>query len=448
MTRRLMLAFVAVVAAALLLAGAGSVVLAGVADRRDARADLEKQVLDAAGILRFTGVNAPSAVPALKNSLQVDGVAVVPVTSSSVTAEGVTLSTDDLLALRGGKAWSRVDGSLIIAAAGVARRPVPTIVVVTKRVPLLEKRLTGWFLLASLVALALAALTGRWLARRVLRPLQATQDTTHRIAAGDFDARVDVPAGTDELSDLAASVNAMAAALGRSRDLDRNFLLSISHDLRTPLTSIRGWAEAIADGTAPDAATAAGVITGEAARLGRLVEDLLELAKLDSRQFPLRPVPVDVGEEVERAVTPFGPGLAEHDVRLQVVAPRGIVADLDPDRLAQVVANLVENAGKYASSAVSVTVAASADGAAIDVVDDGPGIAAAERERVFERLYAGRPAGRGAVASGLGLAIVAELVAAMGGRVQCEAGVGGGTVMSVRLPAATPSERGLPTLRA
>jgi two-component system sensor histidine kinase BaeS len=226
----------------------------------------------------------------------------------------------------------------------------------------------------------------------------------------------------------------MAEALGRVQEQERNLLLSVSHDLRTPLTSIRGWAEAITDGAAEDVPAAAGVIVEETRRLGRLVDDLLELAKLDARQLSLRPVPVDVGDEVGRAAARLAPGLTESGVALTVDAPTGVAVEADPDRLAQVVGNLVDNAGKYARSAVSVCVTSSSRQAVIEVADDGPGIAAVDLPHVFDRLYAGRRADRGPASSGLGLAIVAELVAAMGGDVTAESPPGRGAVLTVRLP--------------
>src|SRR5204862_930821 len=140
------------------------------------------------------------------------------------------------------------------------------------------------------------------------------------------------------------SVNAMAEALERSRGLERQFLLSVSHDLRTPLTSIRGWAEAIADRSAPNAPEAAGTILSEARRLERLVTDLLELAKLDARRFSLDVRPTDIAEVVAGTAEGFRPAAKDAKVRVDVDLPRSrdghLTAAADPDRLGQVVANL------------------------------------------------------------------------------------------------------------
>ena len=187
-------------------------------------------------------------------------------------------------------------------------------------------------------------------------PLVRAVDTTQRIAAGDLDARMgtgrhDYP----ELQSLAGGIDSMAANLGRLRNTERQFLLSVSHELRTPLTSIRGYAEAIADGAVADTTHAAAVITTEARRLERLVADLLDLAKLDARSFSFHLREVDAAEVVEEAAEELRPVLDEAGLTLWVDNPGGpqmVVAD--PDRLDQVLANLLENAAKFAQSAVSI----------------------------------------------------------------------------------------------
>jgi signal transduction histidine kinase len=197
--------------------------------------------------------------------------------------------------------------------------------------------------------------------------------------------------------------------------------LSISHDLRTPLTSIRGYAEALADGTLDDAnpndrKKAATVISGEARRLERLVRDLLDLSRLDSRQFSLQPTLGDATEIVRAAADAFAPQARELGIQLDVRSGEAIPVDVDAERLAQIVANLVENALKYATTRVQVY-AAPQDASHFSVVvgDDGPGIPPDQRALVFGRLYTVRDTPGRAVGTGLGLAIVRELAAAMGG---------------------------------
>jgi two-component system sensor histidine kinase BaeS len=229
--------------------------------------------------------------------------------------------------------------------------------------------------------------------------------------------------------------------------------MSVSHDLRTPLTSIRGYAEAIGDGTAPDVGHAADVILSESRRLERLVGDLLDLAKLDARRFSLDLQPVDATEVAAGITDSFAPAAAEAGLTLTGDGTEAMVR-ADPDRLAQVVANLVENAFKFASSRIDVSVrsdgpgaggaGAGGDGAGgagevvIAVQDDGPGIPPDDLDRVFERMFQSDRTPARHTGSGLGLAIVAELVGAMGGRVQAVSPVldSRGTRLEVRLPPA------------
>jgi two-component system sensor histidine kinase BaeS len=205
--------------------------------------------------------------------------------------------------------------------------------------------------------------------------------------------------------------------------MERQFLLSVSHDLRTPLTSIRGYAEALADGQATDPSQAAWVILNEARRLERLVQDLLELARLDTRRFSLDLRAIDAADVVTETVEGFGPAAEKAGVALNVHAePAPCTADAD--RLAQVVANLLENALKYAATRIDVTVG---PGVEISVDDDGPGITTEDQPHVFEPFYRSTRTPTREVGTGLGLAIVRELVEAMGGSVQA------GKAMVVRL---------------
>jgi signal transduction histidine kinase len=209
----------------------------------------------------------------------------------------------------------------------------------------------------------------------------------------------------------------------------------VSHDLRTPLTSIRGFAEAIADGKAPDDAQAAAVITAESRRLERLVGDLLELAKLDARRFSLDVRATDVAEVVTETAEGFRPAADDANVQLEVTTngQGGLVATADPDRLAQIVANLVENALKFASE--TITVGATHDDGAVVVwvADDGPGIPADDLPHVFERFFTSTRTPARRVGSGLGLSIVRELVDAMGATVRAEPTDGRGARIVVAL---------------
>lgn len=294
------------------------------------------------------------------------------------------------------------------------------------------RKLFPLLLVAGVIVLGLAFAVSAWLARRLTRPIGQIERAARRLATGDLSARTDVPPSTDdELAALAHTLDDMAAQLEHAQGSERAFLLSISHDLRTPLTSIRGYAEALADGTLDDAdpdarKRAASVIGAEARRLERLVRDLLDLSRLDSRQFSLNARPCDATEVVRDAAEAFAPKAQELGVRLSLVPGASLPVDLDPERLAQIVANLVENALKYAESSVEVYVAPHGpENVAVVVTDDGPGIPPDKLALVFERLYTVRDTPGRSVGTGLGLAIVRELAARMGGRAWVDEGESG-----------------------
>jgi signal transduction histidine kinase len=304
-----------------------------------------------------------------------------------------------------------------------------------------------YFLLVGAIGLALAAVVAVTLARRFTRPLVDAVTATRRIASGDLDATVpqtrhEVP----EFAQLADSINAMGANLVRARDQERQFLLSVSHELRTPLTSIRGYADAVVDGATDDPAAAAVVISAEARRLERLVQDLLDLARLDADRFSLDLQPLDCGEVVRQVAEGFRPRAVELGLELLTTVGSGapLWVTADADRLGQVVANLVENASSYAAHRVAVGAGSVGGKPAAWVVDDGPGIAPDQLSKVFERHFiSDRLRGR-RKGSGLGLAIVSELAAAMGATVQADSPVdaGHGTRMVVWLrPAPRPANR-------
>jgi two-component system sensor histidine kinase BaeS len=294
--------------------------------------------------------------------------------------------------------------------------------------------------LVGVGTLAVAAVVAQRLSRRVTKPLDEAVAATGRIAEGDLATQVPVARGDyPELASLSRSINTMAASLSRARGLERQFLMAVSHDLRTPLTSIRGFAEAIAEGAATDTQRAASVIASESRRLERLVGDLLELAKLDTSRFSLDVRPTDVGEVVVDTAEGFRPVVEKAGLEL-VVACRDdqrLDAMADPDRLAQVLANLVENAYKFAQGHIRVA-ASARDGVGVEVVveDDGPGIRPDELPSVFERSFHLSRTPTRQMGSGLGLAIVAQLAGAMNATVRAEspaADGGGGTRMILGL---------------
>jgi signal transduction histidine kinase len=281
----------------------------------------------------------------------------------------------------------------------------------------------AYFVLVAGVVLLAGVVVAAALARRISAPIVRAVAATRQMAAGNLDATVPVrPGEYPELKELADAINTLGENLGRARGLEREFLLSVSHELRTPLTSIRGYADAVADGATDDVPGAITIINSEARRLERLVQDLLDLARLQARQFSLQTQPVDCGALARTVTEGFQPEAAGLGVELLSVDPAGVAlwADADPDRVGQVVANLIENALKFATTRVEVGANRVEGWVAVWVSDDGPGVSAEDLPHIFERHYSSdRVPGR-KLGVGLGLAIVAELASAMEARVDAQ----------------------------
>jgi len=294
-------------------------------------------------------------------------------------------------------------------------------------------------LLAALAAAGFAAILSLALARSIARPIVRVVAATRALAAG---ARHEpLPeVGSRELASLARAFNEMSTALAASQEAERAFLLSVSHELKTPLTAIRGYAEGLADG-AFDPDEAARVIGMEAQRLERLVRDLLDLARMNRSEFTVRREAVDLLEVAKDAAGRHEAAARRFDLELVAEGPGGLVA-ADHDRLLQVASNLVENALRETPSGGRVTVRA--EPGLITVTDTGPGIPQEDLPHAFERFFLYDKHGRDRqLGSGLGLAIVAELVRAMGGRVRVESPAGGGAAFVVEL---RPQPRGVDDL--
>jgi two-component system sensor histidine kinase BaeS len=291
----------------------------------------------------------------------------------------------------------------------------------------------GDLLLAALAGVVLAAGLSFLVARSIARPIRRVAAATRALAA-DQSYEPLPTGGTTELSQLAEAFNHMTEQLAASREAERDFLLSVSHELKTPLTAIRGYSEGLADG-AFDADEAARIISLEATRLERLVRDLLDLARMNRSEFSVRREPVDLAEVAREAVLRHEAAAREFDVSLTAEGNETWV-DADADRLLQVASNLVENALRETPAGGAVTVRAEAD--RLLVTDTGAGIAPEDVPHAFERFYLYDKADKTRpVGSGLGLAIVKQLATAMGGGVTVQSGQSG-TTFEVRLRAQLP----------
>jgi two-component system sensor histidine kinase BaeS len=240
--------------------------------------------------------------------------------------------------------------------------------------------------------------------------------------------------GAYEIARLAQAFNDMAAQLTAARAAEKEFLLSVSHELKTPLTAIRGYAEGVTDG-AFDPHEAAATITAEADRLERLVRDLLDLARMNRTDFSIHRQPLDLADTAREAVRRYEQPARDFGVTLEALAPSPAPAIGDLDRVLQVVSNLVENALRLTPPGGVVRVVASPG--TLIVEDSGPGLRQEELPRAFERFYLySRYASDRTVGTGLGLSIVQELTRGMGGSVEVESAPARGTRFTVRLPTA------------
>ncbi|MDT7783784.1 MAG: two-component system, OmpR family, sensor kinase [Pseudonocardiales bacterium] len=292
------------------------------------------------------------------------------------------------------------------------------------------------FLLISLGALILVGMAGYVLVRSSTRALEEVEQVAGEIAAGDLSRRVPVRRPGSEVGRLASALNTMLGQIEQafavrvsSENRMRQFVADASHELRTPLTSIRGYAELYRQGAATDASEVLRRIEDQAQRMGVLVEDLLQLARLDSAQ-PLVLSDVDLVVLVTDAVHEARVRDPERTVSLTLTGP--VVVQGDEARIRQVLTNLLDNALTHTPAGSPIEVRLGAD--AIEVADHGPGMPAEQASRVFERFYRADSA-RGPGGTGLGLAIVAALVAAHGWRIELDTAPGEGAVFRVLLGA-------------
>ena len=293
---------------------------------------------------------------------------------------------------------------------------------------------------AMLAATVVVALVSVFFTRRVVTPLREITLASQRIAKGHYDERVKVT-GADELAELSDSFNQMAGQLEGVESMRRQLIGDVSHELRTPLTAIKGYMEGLMDGVFPPEAETYQQIFAEADRLSRLVDDLQELSRVESKAYALELQPLDFSLFVETAIKRLSITVRDRQVELRSNIPADlprIVAD--PDRITQVLTNLLGNAIAYTPAGGSVTITASrqAENVLVSVTDTGIGIAPEHLAHIFDRFYRvdksrSRQAGGG---SGIGLTIARHLVEAHGGNIWVEsAGDGQGSTFAFTLKA-------------
>ncbi len=427
--RRLFLTITATVLAALVLA----LVAGGALVRRqldtNQSADLGREL----NVLAQPSLTAPATLASTQAALKREGITLITTTPADA---GSYLPADAAADVAHGQAVSGTTGPRSDRVLYAARPSGGQVLVATRAASLPGSTWRPFlriFFWSALIGAALAALAAWLVSRRIAEPISRVAEASKRLAEGERPEPVP-ETGARELVTLSSSFNHMAGELDRARSAERDFLLSVSHELKTPLTALRGYGEALVDGAVP-AAEAGAVIGRESARLERLVGDLLDLGRAHHADFTVRAEPVALAGTVQNVADAYRARAAEQRVTITADTEGAGEAMADPDRVAQVLSNLVENALRVTDAGGTVTVTAT--GTTTTVADTGPGITADDIPHAFERFYLhDRYRGEQKTGTGLGLAIVRHLTEAMGGTVAVESPPGKGARFTVSLPAA------------
>jgi two-component system, OmpR family, sensor kinase len=297
------------------------------------------------------------------------------------------------------------------------------------------KNVTGPIAIGLVIGLVAAFILASLVAQRITRPLTTIGAAADRVARGDLDVNVVTPkTSDDELGALTTRFQGMVDRLREVDELERNFLMRVTHELRTPLTAISGHVQAVGDGVVPmdEMEDSLEAVTEEVRRLERLVNDLLDLTRLEAHQF--RVVSEEVGLEalLEQAAASFREKARANDIDFDTTTAAAPTVMSDGDRVLQIVTNLLDNAFRWTprGGVVKLACVTSSGIAAITVSDSGPGIAPGDLQSVFHPFYSRRGEG----GTGLGLSIARELAQALGGRLAVESRLGKGSTFTLSLP--------------
>jgi two-component system, OmpR family, sensor histidine kinase BaeS len=291
---------------------------------------------------------------------------------------------------------------------------------------------------SAIIAAAVALIVAVFVAKGLVRPIRRLSDAARALGSGTTSIRVGEQTGPEELVELAGAFDSMAASLERHEQLRRAMVADVAHELRTPVAILQAETEALVDGMSVPTPEALVSLHDESLRLGRMVQDLQTLASADAAGLSLERSEIDLAAVAARAADSLEGRFSSAGVKLvRHLSPARVWAD--PSRLRQVVANLLANAAKFTPSGGTVSLVVDSDlrRARLEVVDTGPGVPADEQERVFERFFRGS-LGRRAGGSGIGLAVVKDLVEAHGGEVRLEVPPVGGSRFVVLIPLANP----------
>ena len=301
---------------------------------------------------------------------------------------------------------------------------------------------TGRLAAGTAIGLLVAFFLAAFFSRRITRPLRVIGAAADRVAQGDLEVNVvGNRTSDDELGQLAQRFQGMVDRLREVDELERNFLMRVTHELRTPVTAISGHVQAMNEGLVgpEELDTSLAAVNEEVRRIGRLVDDLLDLTRLEAHQFRLVREEVGLEALLEQAATAFREKARSNKVQFDALVAGAPTVLSDGDRVLQIVTNLLDNAFRWTPTKGTVTLSyAAANGtAAIHVSDTGPGIPVRDQEAVFHPFYSRRGEG----GTGLGLSIGRELAHALGGRLTVDSDVGEGTTFTLSLPSGPGSLR-------
>ncbi len=420
------------------------------------QADLESRAQTAAGVFRnYTESTYLSAARQFINQFESKNVIEVQfltaggrvLMSSNMVITGASVDSGDVSAAISAQqvqvaiAQSPAGENVVSASAPVVYGR--TVVGVVRFVTSLREverqmiRLMVICLIAAAFVFAVVGVAASLFIKSVLDPVIRVTETAKRIAAGSYGVQMEKRAN-DEMGELVDAINDMSTKIDLAERTQSEFISSVSHELRTPLTAINGWAETLFNGEVRDAADVKkgmGIIVSEAQRLTRMVEELLEFSRMETGRFSLSVEPIDLQAELEDAVYTYQEFFRRKGLELVYTpCPEELpIINGDPERLRQVFCNLLDNADKHGGSGgrVDVSMEREAEYAAIHIRDYGHGVPEDELPYIKYKFYKGSSRARG---SGIGLAVVDEIVAAHNGTLEIGNAEGGGCVVTVRLP--------------
>jgi signal transduction histidine kinase len=348
--------------------------------------------------------------------------------AAAITAVAVTVAASAIAII--------AVGVLVVAQSTFNRLMVEAGTPAAEAQAMFDHGVATTFVVAAVIAIVCSLALAAFLATLLARPLRSVSTAANRIAAGDYAARVP-RSGPRELASLADSFNQMARSLAEQERARRDFIVNAAHELRTPLTNLQGYLEGLRDGVIAPTPEQFGSLHEEAQRLVRLSQSLDALADNDRRDGKLACEDLDLAQMVRNSLEVSRPAFEAKEIKVEVVAPERLVVRAEPDAVAQVLGNLLQNASRYTPPSGSVSVRAEHRGAyaMVTIANSGDGIPAEDLPHVFDRFYRvekSRDVARGG--AGIGLAIVKELVEAAGGTVGAES-ANSSTRFWVRLPA-------------